>query len=84
MEYSIPSRFKRAWNAFMNNRDPTGSHSNIGIGYSHRPDRPRFTRGNERSIITALYNRMALDVSALSIQHVQLDEEDRFVDVLKT
>ena len=62
----------------MNNRDPT-NYSNIGTGYTYRPDRVRFTRGNERSIVTSIYNRMALDVSAINIQHCKLDENDRFV-----
>ena len=62
----------------MNNRDPT-NYSNTGTGYTYRPDRVRFTRGNERSIVTSIYNRMALDVSAINIQHCKLDENDRFV-----
>lgn len=84
MELSLPSRFKNAWNAFTNNRDPTRTYQYIGAGYSYRPDRPRFSRGNERSMITALYNRIALDVAAINIQHVQLDEDGRFVDIVKS
>lgn len=84
MELTLSSRFKNAWNAFTNNRDPTRTLQYIGQGYSRRPDRPRFSRGNERSIITALYNRMALDVSAINIQHVQLDEDGRFIDTIKS
>ena len=60
MEVSIGSRIKHAWNAFLN-RDPTGFYRDIGVGYSYRPDRPRLTRGNERSIVTSVYNRIALD-----------------------
>ena len=71
-------RLQHGWNAFMN-RDPTQYYPlDIGTGYSYRPDRPRLTRGNERSIVTAVYNRMALDVSALDIQHCKLDENGRF------
>ena len=82
METSFATRFKRAWNVFVNNRDPTYWRSNLGYSYSHRPDRPRFTRGNERSIITAVYNRIALDVAEVVIQHVQLDAEGRFDKVI--
>ena len=78
MAIEFGSRIKHAWNAFMNNRDPT-NYSNTGTGYTYRPDRVRFTRGNERSIVTSIYNRMALDVSAINIQHCKLDENDRFV-----
>lgn len=85
MENAITSRFKHAWNAFVNNRSPTNQYYTDG-GFSHvyRPDRTRFSRGNERSIVTALYNRVALDVSALNIRHVQLDENDRFIEEMKS
>lgn len=82
METSIMSRFRKAWNVFVNNRDPTYWRSDLGYSYSHRPDRPRFTRGNERSIVTAIYNRIALDVSAITFQHAQLDGEGRFLKVI--
>ena len=75
-------RLQHGWNAFMN-RDPTQYYPlDIGTGYSYRPDRPRLTRGNERSIVTAVYNRMALDVAALDIQHCKLDENGRFESVI--
>ena len=82
MEITFGSRLKHAWNAFLN-RDPT-SYYHIGSSYSYRPDRPRLTRGNERSIVTSVYNRIALDVSAITIRHVQLDENDRFIETLKS
>lgn len=82
MEFEVSSRLKHAWNAFVNNRDPTASYRDIGPGYSYRPDRPRLTRGNERSIITSVYNRIALDVAANDIRHVKLDEDDRFSEVI--
>lgn len=82
MEITFGSRLKHAWNAFLN-RDPT-SYYHISSGYSYRPDRPRLTRGNERSIVTSVYNRIALDVSAITIRHVQLDENDRFIETLKS
>ena len=77
-------RIKNGWNAFLNNRDPTSYYGNIGGGYSIRPDRPRFTRGNERSIVTAIYNRIALDAAAIDIIHCRLDDEDRFLEPIKS
>lgn len=75
------NRLQHGWNAFANARDPTLEY-NTGPGYYYRPDRPRFTRGNERSIVTSVYNRIALDVSAISIQHVRLDDNGRFSSVI--
>lgn len=66
-------RLQHGWNAFMN-RDPTNYRYDYGVSYASRPDRMRFTRGNERSIVTAVYNRIALDVAAINIQHCRLDE----------
>jgi hypothetical protein len=78
MEISFKDRIQHAWNAFMN-RDPTYYR---GPGYSYRPDRPRLTRGNERTIITSIYNRIAMDVAAISINHVRLDDNERFAEVI--
>lgn len=75
----IGSRLKHAWNAFMN-RDPTEVDYDIGPAYYYRPDRPRLTRGNERSIVTAVYNRIALDVSDIDIRHVRLDPDGRYIE----
>lgn len=83
MEFTIGSRLRHAWNAFSGNRDPT-MYYNVGTAYYQRPDRPRFTRGNERSIITSRYNRIAMDVAAITIQHAQLDENGRFKHALDT
>jgi len=80
-QISIGSRLKKAWNVFMN-RDPTEYNYRTGMGYSYRPDRPRFSRGNERSIVTAVYNRIAMDVAAVDIKHVRLDENERFTEVI--
>lgn len=77
------NRLQHGWNAFANARDPTLEY-NTGPGYYYRPDRPRFTRGNERSIVTSVYNRIALDVSAISIQHVRLDDNGRFSSVIES
>lgn len=83
MENTLGSRLKHAWNAFVNNRDPTVSYRDIG-GYSYRPDRPRLTRGNERSIVTSVYNRIALDTAAIGIQHCKLDENGRLVSTMNS
>lgn len=81
MEIKLGSRFRHAWNAFMN-KDPTPYYRDIGAGYGYRPDRPRLTRGNERSIVTAIYNRIALDCAAVNIMHCRLDDNDRFVSTI--
>lgn len=81
MEDSFRSRWKRAWNIFMN-KDPSRDYSNTGPGYYYRPDRPRFTRGNEQSIVTSVYNRIALDVASVAIRHVRLDENDRYLETI--
>ena len=81
METSFGSRLKHAWNAFINN-DTTTNYRDVGIGYSYRPDRPRLTRGNERSIVNSVYNRIALDASAMDIQHVRVDKNNRFLSVI--
>ena len=80
MDKSISSRFKKAWNAFLG-RDPTNSWD-TGPGYSFRPDRMRFSRGNERTIVTSVYNRIAMDCAAIDIRHVRLDENGRFTDFI--
>lgn len=83
MDETFGTRLKHAWNVFMN-RDPTLYYRELGMGYSYRPDRPRFTRGNERSIVTSVYNRIALDVAAINIQHVRLDNDGRFLSVIES
>ena len=78
---SLGSRVQSAWNAFFN-KDPTTDYSktiDIGAGYASRPDRVKFTRGNEKSIVTAVFNRIALDTAAVSIEHVRLDDNDRYI-----
>lgn len=76
-------RVKHGWNAFMN-RDPTNFYRDIGSSYFYRPDRPRLTRGNERSIVTSVYNRIALDVAAIDIKHCRLDENGRFIEEINS
>ena len=84
MEMSFGDRLRHAWNIFTSREDPYYIRQYIGSGRSYRPDRPILTRGNERSIITSVYNRIALDVASISIQHVRLDDDGRFTSVLDT
>ena len=81
MENTISSRLKHAWNAFLN-RDPTDIYRDRGSGYSYRPDRLRPARGNERSIATSIYNRIAMDAAAISIRHIRLDNSDRYISTI--
>lgn len=74
-------RLQHGWNAFMN-KDPTSFYNNIGPSYTSRPDRVKFSRGNERSIVTAVYNRIALDVAAINVKHCKLDKNGRMVDTI--
>ena len=83
MEMSLGARLKHAWNVFTAN-EFVKPRWDIGPSYHYRPDRPIFSRGNERSIITSVYNRIALDVAAISIQHVRLDDEGRFTSVMNS
>src|SRR5574344_1708994 len=79
---TFTDRLKHAWNAFTN-RDPTYNRSySFGAGYSSRPDRVRFTRGNERSIVTSVYNRIGIDAAAITIEHVKNDQDGRFVETV--
>ena len=78
-EYKFTDRLRHAWNAFTN-RDPTPRYQEMGVGYSYRPDRYRLTRGNERSIINAIYNRIAIDVAAIDIRHVRVDENEQYLE----
>ena len=84
MPESFGTRLKQAWNAFTN-KDPTRMgqvryFSSTSSGY--RPDRFRFTRGSERTIVTSVYNRIATDVASVSIQHVRLDENGRYISTI--
>lgn len=77
---TFSDRLQHAWNAFVG-RDPTPSY-NYGPSNSIRPDRVRLTRGNERSIVTAIINRIAMDCAAIKIEHVEVDDDDRFTDII--
>lgn len=79
MELSLGSRLRHAWDVFRN-REPTSNYyHNTGPGYSHRPDRPRLTRGKERTTVTSIFNRIALDVAQININHCEVDGNGRFV-----
>lgn len=78
MAETLGSRLKNAWNVFMN-RDPTKEFQNGGEVSYYRPDRPRLTRGNERSIVTSVINRIAMDAAAINIRHAQLDGSQRYL-----
>ena len=79
----LRDRLQHAWNAFFN-RDPTSNYRTNEISYSYRPDRPRLSRGNERSIVTAIYNRIALDVASIDIKHCKLDSNGRYIKDMKS
>ena len=82
MAETFISRLKHAWNAFFNNnKDPT-IYRDIGTSYYQRPDRQRFTNGNERTIVTSVYNRIALDVASISIKHARLDKNGRYLETI--
>lgn len=80
MELNVGSRLKHAWNAFVNNRDPTTASYYHGASHTYRPDRPRLSRGNERTIAASVCNRIALDAAAVGIKHCKLDDNDRFMN----
>lgn len=84
MPIELPTRLKNAWNAFIKNKDPTKSvgYDTESVSYAYRPDRPRTSRGAERSIVNAVYNRIAMDVAAVQIRHVRLDENDRYLETI--
>lgn len=83
MSLNLSTRLKHAYNAFTN-RDPTGSYISIGPGYSSRPDRPRMSHGNEKSIVTSIVNRIALDVASVEIRHCRLDDDGRYIEEINS
>ena len=87
MEKSLMSRLKSGWNAFLA-REPTGydyqPFRDIGTSFSYRPDRIRFTKGNERSIVTSVYNRIAMDVADINLKHCRLDSNGRYIEDIKS
>lgn len=79
----IRDRLQHAWNAFIG-RDPTPRTYDYGIGYSYRPDRWRLSRGNERSIVASIYNRIAMDVAAVNIVHARIDQNGRYIEQINS
>lgn len=84
MELSFIDRLRHSWDVFRNREPTTYNYIDTGPGYSYRPDRSRFTRGNERTIVTSIYNRIALDVASIEINHCEVDENDRFVRTINS
>lgn len=82
MQETIGNRFRRAFNILLNRSDEF-EYRDTGMGYSYRPDRPRLSRGNERSIINSVFNRIAIDVAAIDIKHVRLDKNDSYVETIE-
>lgn len=80
---TLRSRVKNAWNAFRN-RDPTSFYREPGMSYTYRPDRVRFSRGNERSIVTSVYNRIAMDVAAIELKHCKVDQNGQYIADMKS
>ena len=80
----ITDRLQHAWNAFLYNDNNFTNYHSIGASSSFKPDRTRFTRGNERSIVTSVYNRLALDASSIAIKHVKLDENGRYTEEINS
>lgn len=78
------SRAKRAWNVFQNPRDPTYDNRDYSYGSYYRPDRPRFTGNNKKTIVTPIFNRIALDVASIEIVHCLVDDDENFIKVIKS
>lgn len=83
MELSFGSWLKHAWDVFRN-REPTYDYRDAGPSTSYRPDRTRLTGGNERSIVTSIFNRIALDVSSINVKHCRIDENGRFKEQINS
>lgn len=78
------SILKHSWNIFAYEDGPKRRSPTTGPGYYHNPNRTRFSRGNEKTIVTSVYNRIALDVASIDIRHVKMDEDNRFEDFIKS
>lgn len=84
MAETFANRLKHAWNAFAGKESGTPSYRDLGVNYSYRPDRPRLSGGNERSIVTSVYNRIAMDVASMNFYHIKTDDSNRFISVIKS
>lgn len=80
---TLMNRLKNSWNAFRN-RDPTIFYNEPGMSYTYRPDRVRFSKGNERSIVTSVYNKIAMDVAAVDIKHCRVDKNGRYIEEVES
>ena len=83
MEFTFGERIKNAWNAFLN-RETSATRGGYSFGSYSRPDRVRLSRGNERSIVTSVLNRIAMDVAAIEIRHCKTDDQGRFQEEVKS
>ena len=81
---SFVDRLQHAWNVFTNKDELTSGYKNVSMTYSYRPDRPRLTRGNERSIVTSVFNRISTDASSINIRHIKLDENERYIETVNS
>ena len=79
---SFVDRLQHAWNVFTNKDELMSDYTNVSMTYSYRPDRPRLTRGNERSIVTSVFNRISTDASSINIRHIKLDENERYIETI--
>ncbi len=77
-------RLRPAWNAFTDKKVDGSYYFNYGPGYSYRPDRLRLTTGNERSIISSIYTRIAIDVSSIKLEHIKVDENERYLEPMQS
>ena len=80
---TLLTRVKNSWNAFRS-RDPTMFYNEPGMSYTYRPDRPRFSRGNERTIATSVFNKIAMDVAAVDIRHCRVDSNGQYIEDIKS
>lgn len=80
---TLMTRIKNSWNAFRN-RDPTMFYREPGMSYTYRPDRPRFSCGNERTIATSVFNKIAMDVAAVDIRHCRVDGNGRYIEDMES
>ena len=81
---SFVDRLQHAWNVFTNKDELMSDYKNVSMTYSYRPDRPRLTRGNERSIVTSVFNRISTDASSINIRHIKLDENERYIETVNS
>ena len=81
---SFVDRLQHAWNVFTNKDELMSDYKNVSMAYSYRPDRPRLTRGNERSIVTSVFNRISTDASSINIRHIKLDENGRYIETVNS